>query len=94
MAVGRPPGSQNKRTQALIALLAEKYPDYHPVIEMARIAHETVDEEVKLAANKEVAQYICPKLKAVEHTGMDGEQLVIQIVKFSDNAAPAPTQSE
>lgn len=92
MAGGRPVGSLNKRTNALIALLEQTFPGYNAVLDMARIAHETQDEQVRLAADKEVAKYTCHALKAIEHTGADGEQLIVQIVKFSDNANPAPTQ--
>jgi hypothetical protein len=30
------------------------------------------DVSLRLNANKEVAQYVVPKLRAVEHTGKDG----------------------
>lgn len=63
-------GSPNKNKQALIALLQAKYPDYHPVVEMAAIANDdNNDLQTRFNAHKEVAQYVTPKLKAVEHTG-------------------------
>jgi len=63
-------GSPNKNKQALIALLQAKYPEYHPVLEMAKIANDTDAEPMmRFNANKEVAQYVTPKLKAVEITG-------------------------
>ena len=40
---------------------------------MAVIANdETLDISLKFAAHKEVAQYVSPKLKAIEHSGVDG----------------------
>jgi len=69
----RTKGATNKNKQALIALLQAKYPDYHPVLEMAEVAcakdengEYVNDLPTRLAANKEVAQYVTPKLKAVE----------------------------
>lgn len=38
--------------------------------------------EHRLSAAKELAQYLHPKLKAIEHAGKGGEPFVIQIVKF------------
>jgi hypothetical protein len=63
--------------------------DYHPVVAMAIIANDSTSRKVTVAGkqsrvpkyslelrammHKEVAQYVAPKLKAVEHTA--GEEL-------------------
>jgi hypothetical protein len=66
-------GSPNKNKQALLKMLELRYPDYHPVIELVEIAMDKEnDVSLRLNANKEVAQYVVPKLRAVEHTGKDG----------------------
>ena len=63
----RPKGVPNKDKHALLKLLQAKYPDYHPVLEMAKIAHdEEADEALRASMHKEVAQYVAPKLKAIE----------------------------
>ena len=110
--MGSRAGIPNKNKQALIALLEAKYPGYHPVMELAKIANDDVKctvcagtgkvneftgtaildsgeidkhttkqcehcingytpvtMDMKFNANKEVAQYVTPKLKAIEHTG-------------------------
>jgi len=73
----RPKGTPNKNKQALIVLLEAKYPGYHPVLEMASVANdEGADPTARFNANKEVAQYIVPKLKATEITGKDGKDLL------------------
>ena len=77
-------GSPNKNKQALIKLLEARYPGYHPVYELVDIALD-MDNDVstRLQANKEVAGYIVPKLKAIELTGADGKDLLpatIQII--------------
>ena len=77
-------GSPNKNKQALIKLLEKKYPGYHPVYELVDIALDMENEvNIRLQANKEVANYIVPKLKAIELTGLDGKDLLpatIQII--------------
>ncbi len=124
----RDKGIPNKNKQALILLLQAKYPDYHPVMDMAAIANDDVEctvcdgtgvietfsgvnvnpentEEVytsepcencvngmtiismdmKFNANKEVAQYIVPKLKAIEVSGnISAEVMYIPVVKRFD----------
>lgn len=63
-------GSPNKNKQALIKMLELKYPGYDPICNMVEIAmNAELDINLRFNANKEVAQYIVPKLKAVEHTG-------------------------
>lgn len=74
--------------------------DYHPVVELARQAVRLKDsldevddengltlrekEQLMTAANREVSQYVAPKLKSVEvsGTGDDGEITVV-IRKFT-----------
>ena len=73
---GRKKGVPNKDTQALQDRIAAKYPGWDPVEAMAEIAQDdTNDVMIRLAALKEVSQYIHPKRKAIEHTGKDGKDL-------------------
>lgn len=37
---------------------------------------------MRLTANKEVAQYVVPKLKAMEVTGADGQPLIPDAIKI------------
>jgi hypothetical protein len=56
--------------KALLGMLQAKFPNYHPVIAMAELAHgEDVDNGIKLNCHKEIAKYIEPQLKSVEHKG-------------------------
>lgn len=86
---GRQKGSLNKPKRALLALLRERYPNYHPVLEMAKIAHETDDPGLAAQMHKEIAQYVEPKLKAMELTGKDGGPVQItriELVPLSGNS--------
>ena len=67
--MGRPAGSLNRPKRALIQLLEEQFPGYSPIVEMAKIANDKDNDlSTRFAAHKEVAQYVAPKLKAVETT--------------------------
>lgn len=68
MPGGRPKGSPNKRTQEIAERLSELKCD--PIEAMVKIAMD-VANDVKLRAEmyKELAQYLYPKRKAIEHSG-------------------------
>lgn len=86
MPGGRPKGSPNKPKRALQTRLEQLFPDYHPVVEMARIANNP-ETDIKLRAdmNKEVAKYVEPQRKAVEVSG-DGGGPVRVIATLVDEA--------
>lgn len=80
---GRPKGKPNKRTAEIQERLAEL--DCDPIEGMAMIAADPNNtQELKLAAYKELAQYVAPKRKAVDmNASMDGN-FSVQIVQFAD----------
>jgi hypothetical protein len=63
---GRKEGTPNKDRKELIEMLRDKYPDYHPVIALAEIAHTSKSEVLRYKAHREVAKYICPQLRSIE----------------------------
>jgi hypothetical protein len=83
--MARPEGLPNKNKQFLLKRLQEMYgDDFHPILNMAKNAYEfqqTVDDKSGepefrgrdlIEANKlweGIAQYVEPKLKAIEHSG-------------------------
>lgn len=93
MARGAPKGSQNrlgkpgKKTQEIADKLAAMGCD--PITGMAEIAEEArAAGDLALAGQmlKELAQYIAPKRKAIEHSGPGGSDIKtvsrIEIVPF------------
>jgi len=72
---GRKPGVPNRDKAVLRDMVNAAFPDWDPVLAMAKIATTTMDPAVELQACKEVAQYIHPKLKAIEHSGKDGDAI-------------------
>lgn len=64
---GRPAGALSKPKQGLLARLRREFPNYHPVVELARIANDLEnDVTTRKDAHKEVAKYVTPQLKAVD----------------------------
>jgi len=78
--MGSRAGSPNRSKQGLLVRLQREFPNYHPIVEMARIANDP-EKDVNLRAqmHTQVAKYVTPQLKAVEHTGTDGAQLEITV---------------
>lgn len=75
---GRAKGTTNKKTQDVIDKLNAIGCD--PILGMAEIAAEarTVGDNVLAGSMyKELAQYVAPKRKAIEHTGADGGSIAI-----------------
>lgn len=70
---GRQKGTPNSDKKELRERIAEKYPDYDPVMAMVEIAQDNDNEiDIRLSANKEVAKYIHSQLKSVEVSNPDG----------------------
>jgi len=74
----RKAGQTNQPKRALLSLIQEKWPNYHPVLEMADLANDPeADISLRFNANKEVAQYVAAKRKAIELTGKEGGPLQV-----------------
>ena len=66
---GRKKGALNRDRKALVDRIQAVCPGYDPVVAMAVIAcNEEIDLSIRMTAHKEVAQYVAPKLKAIEHS--------------------------
>lgn len=83
---GRKKGTTNKDKQELRDRIRSKYPDYCPVEAMCKIAQDPLTEiAYQVQCNKEVAQYIYPKLKSIDHNhgGQEGNPIKASLeVKF------------
>lgn len=73
---GRPKGALGGNAREARALLADKFPDWHPMVQMAEIAQDPENTpELRFQAAKEVNTYLLHKLKAIEITGAEGGPL-------------------
>jgi len=71
---GRPPGIKNKRTLKIEQELLEG--DCNPIQGMIRmVKDEATEPSIRAKLFCELASYIYPKRKAIEHTGADGDPL-------------------
>lgn len=73
-------------------MLADVFPDYDPLKQMVtRALNKDLPEEIRHAADKEVAKYIYPTLKAVEVTGQDGGavQQRVRVILVDDPSTEA-----
>src|SRR5690606_13683850 len=71
---GRPKGSLNRRSLAVIEEVAERYPHWSPLLHLASVANdETLDPEIRLDAAKAAAPYCHAKLRPVV---ADADELV------------------
>lgn len=50
----------------VLELLQSEYPQYHPLIAVARLAHSTEDDRLEFDCHKVLAEFVEPKLKSVE----------------------------
>lgn len=58
------------RNSSVLAAIQHFYPDYHPLIAIAHIAHnETSDPRLKYDCHKTIAKYVEPELKSLEVRG-------------------------
>ena len=91
--MGRPKGSGNKPLKRLLAeRLAERYPDFDPVMEMiegslqikaiAESSGDLSDYKAAVESFDRVTKYIQPTLKAVEHSGDQGLTVSVQRKRY------------
>lgn len=54
--------------ERMLALIRTKFPQYHPVIAIAEMAHdeEIEDPRIKLECHKTLLKHVSPELKSVE----------------------------
>lgn len=97
---GRKSGTQNKRNRDIQDLLKKACPGFDPVVAMARVAYygqfQTRDVEtghvafIKASTDqrvnclKEVAKYVHPQLKAVEHSGAIDTTVTSGVLRVPD----------
>ena len=92
---GRKKGTPNKKTlevQERINAL-----DYDPITTMVKISQQAMDDENYALAGqmaKELAQYVYPKRKAIEHINKeDIVEMPKIIINFTDDPKPMPGSS-
>lgn len=84
---GRVKGTPNKKSSEISDLIAEKLPDYDPVLSMALLANdESLPLELRIDLHKAVAPFMRAKLKMVEIK--DNGLPTVMIRNFKGEAEP------
>lgn len=83
------------RPNSILSAIQVKYPNYHPLIAIAEIAHtEGVDIELKFNCHKTIAKYIEPELKAVEIKTDPNNLPTVRVSLFQDDISDAEIITE
>ena len=62
---------EQSRSELLLGMIQKEFPNYHPLISIARIAHHgDADLKTQLECHKTIAKYVEPELKSI---GVKGE---------------------
>ena len=71
------------RSSALVSMLHAEFPNYHPLLSIARIAHhQDADLKLQFECHKTIAKYLEPELKSVEVKGDIREDKVVRVSLF------------
>lgn len=72
----------------VLEMLQTRFPGYHPLLSIAEIAHTDAardDLQLQFSCHKTIAEYILPKLRAVEHSGAVENQRRVIVQLFRDD---------
>ena len=50
----------------MLAMIRARHPEYHPVMAVADLAHNSEDEKIQLACHQTIAKYVVPELKSIQ----------------------------
>ena len=81
---------RNNPGNEILDMIQAKFPDYHPLMAIADIAHNPSPEiswELRVKCHGVIADKIVPNLKSVENKGFDKNDRRITISMFDDSSA-------
>lgn len=83
------------RSKDLLAAIQQRYPNYHPLIAIAEIAHSSeASLDLQFQCHKTIAKYIEPELKAVEVKTESNEKNLVRVTLFGEDVSDAEILSE
>lgn len=75
-----------KSKSNILAAIQERYPNYHPLIAIAEIAHtQGVDVDLAFQCHKTIAKYVEPELKAVEIKSESTGRTLLKVSLFGED---------
>lgn len=76
------------RRELLLGMIQKEFPNYHPLISIARIAHHgDADLKTQLECHKTIAKYVEPELKSIEVKGEITGRHRVQVSLFEPQGA-------
>lgn len=77
--------SLQSKSQVLDAI-RQYYPDYHPLVSIAHIAHDSMsDPRLKFDCHRVIAKYVEPELKSLEVRGSFTETRRVSVSLFDES---------
>jgi len=74
------------RNSNVLAAIQQHYPDYHPLISIAHIAHTSgIDPRLSFDCHRVIAKYVEPELKSLEVRGTIEDVRRVSVSLFDDN---------
>lgn len=77
--------------EAALALVQREYPDYHPLVSLARLAHRpdvTADPKLEFEVHKAILPYVAPKLSSMEVKDNRADERRVIVSLFEQTALP------
>jgi len=78
----------------MLDLIRMKYPEYHPVVAMADLAHTTDNEEIEFKCHQSIAKFVLPELKSIEVRAQINEQRRVVVELFDESLMPKNLPSD
>lgn len=79
---------ETSRRDQLLGMLQSQFPNYHPLISIAKIAHHgDADLKLQFECHKTIAKYVEPELKTVEVKGEITGRHRVSVSLFEPNGA-------
>jgi hypothetical protein len=78
-------------SEMALELVQREFPNYHPLISLARLAHRTevmADPKLELEVHKTILPYVAPKLANVEVKAEVREERRVIVSLFEDRQLP------
>lgn len=83
----------NAAGDRMLALIRTKFPQYHPILAIAEMAHDTSvdDDRIKLECHKTILKHVSPELKSMEVKAQITEtrRVVVSMWDGDDEDSPA-----
>lgn len=71
-----------RQSSPILSMIHQEYPEYHPLLSIARLAHTTDDEKLEFDCHKTIAKYVEPELKSLELKAPKDEHRRVRVTLF------------